>query len=180
MDKNMKMTHTENALIAQMVQDAIMNDPRVATGSGESSVFRRARAWYDRALTLKSKNRFHYSSVVDKTFEEFLCEHESNLGVLDFWDGDIVDDVSIDSSGEEKVRTGIVEFIQVNPTIHGGGHAKVLFPDGGEANIVWKRLRHSKIPQKLVDLAKTQLLATHVCPLAGGGRDESGKWGVVE
>lgn len=168
----MVVTRTDNALVAQMVRDAIVNDPRVAAGAGESSVFRRARVWYDRALTLKSKDRFYYTSVVDKSFEEFLCEQESNIGILDFWDGDIVDVFSLDNGGGDKVLTGVVKFIQVNATIHGGGRARVLFPDGGESNIVWQRLRHSKIPQELLDLAKTQLLATHVCPLAGGGRDE--------
>lgn len=170
----MIMKMTENALVAQMVRDAIVNDPSGEGGGGlPRRVHARARIWYDRAIALKSKNCFYYSSVVDKTFEEFLCEQERNLGILDFWDGDIVDDVSMDRGGNEKVRTGVVKSIKVNATINGGGRAKVLFQDGGESSIAWQHLRHSKIPQVLVDLAKTQLMATHACPLmAHSGNDK--------
>lgn len=172
----MEFEITRNALVAQMVCDAIHNDPSGEGGNRPTSVHARAQIWYDRALELMGKSRFYYSQIADKPFEEFLCEHESNLGILDFWDGDIVDWVGRDP--KENVRTGVVKDVVVGPTIDGGGKAKVLFPDGDSSWVGWKSLRHSKIPQAIVDLAKTQLLATHACPLmAHADKDKEEKNG---
>lgn len=167
---------TENALVAQMVRDAIVNDPSGEGGNLPRHVHARARIWYDRALKLRDQRRFCYSQIADKPFEEFLCEHESNLGILDFWDGDIVDWVGRDP--KENVRTGVVKYVVVGSTIDGGGKAQVLFPEGDSRWIGWKALRHSKIPQEFVDLAKTQLMATHACPLmAHADKDKEEKNG---
>lgn len=158
----------ENALVAQMVRDAIMNDPR-RNNRTPGDVFSRAKTWYERAEELRKNGIFYYSRIADKPFEEFLCEQESNLGILDFWDGDIVDYVARDSRGKDVVTTGVVRKVEVACTINGGGHAYVLFPDGSQKWIGWRELRHSKIPQDLIDIAKTQILATSKCPLLNGG-----------
>ena len=54
---------------------------------------------------------------------------------------------------------------RVASTFRGDSNACVLFPDGNYEDICWVYLRHSRIPQELVDIAKTQFMATHSCPL---------------
>lgn len=161
----MAMTITESAIIAQMVRDAIINDPRNESRRTNGDVFSRAKIWYDRAQELRKNGLFYYSTIADRTFEEFICEQESNVGILDFWGGDIVDWLQYDGKSNDGVRTGVVKKIAVAPTIDGGGHAFVLFPEGDSHWVGWKALRHSRIPQEIVDLAKTQFMATHTCPL---------------
>jgi len=159
------MKITENAIIAQMVRDAIINDPRNESRRTKGDVFSRAKIWYVRAQELRENGFFYYSTIADRPFEEFICEQESNVGILDFWYGDIVDLVQYDSERDEVVSTGVVKKIAVAPTIDGGGHAFVLFTEGDSRWVGWKELRHSRIPQEIVDLAKTQFIATHTCPL---------------
>lgn len=112
---------------------------------------------------LKNCGRFYYSSIADLSLVEFLCVQESCLGILDFWDGDIVD-VWVNGDVTKKA-TGVVKEIGVDPTIRGGGYAKVLFMNGDTDTYNWKYIFHSEIPQELVNIAKTQFKATHACPL---------------
>ena len=158
----MLVTRTDNAVVAQMVRDAIINDDRRKEDS-EQSVISRASLWYERMKKLKERGRFYYTSISDLLLGEFLCAQESSLGILDFWDGDIVD-VWVNGDVTKKT-TGVVKEIGVNPTIRGGGYAKVLFMNGETETYNWKYIFHSEIPQGLVDIAKTQFIATHTCPL---------------
>jgi hypothetical protein len=160
--KLMSLTRTDNAVIAQMVRDAIMNDNR-KKDDAKFSIYERASEWYERMKKLKECGRFYYSSIADLPLGEFLCAYESCLGILDFWDGDIVD-VWVNGDVTKKA-TGVVKEIGVNPTIKGGGYAKVLFMNGETETYSWKYIFHSEIPQELVNIAKTQFMATHACPL---------------
>ena len=158
----MTITRTENAVVAQMVRDAIVNDPRMK-GYTNGDLHARAKVWHERAQNLKEKNRMYFSSISDLSLSEFLCAQESSLGILDFWDGDIVDCVR--NGDINNTSTGVVKEIGVNPTIKGGGHAKILFTNGETETYNWKYILHSAIPQELVDIAKTQFMATHSGPL---------------
>ena len=158
----MTITRTENAVVAQMVRDAIVNDPRMK-GYTNGDLHARAKVWHERAQNLKEKNRMYFSSISDLSLSEFLCAQESSLGILDFWDGDIVDCVR--NGDINNTSTGVVKEIGVNPTIKGGGHAKILFTNGETETYNRKYILHSSIPQELVDIAKTQFMATHSCPL---------------
>ena len=159
----LKLTpRTDNAVLAQMVRDAIVNDPRMK-GYTNGDLHARAKVWHERAQKLKENNRMYYSSIADLYLSEFLCAQASSLGILDFWDGDVVD-VWVNGDVAKK-KTGVVNEIGVNPTIRGGGYAKVLFMNGETDTYNWKYIFHSAIPQELVDIAKTQFMATHACPL---------------
>ena len=169
----MVITRTENAVVAQMVRDARVNDPRVKDYKDED-VHARAKVWHERAQKLKENNRMYYSSIADLSLGEFLCAQESNLGILDFWDGDIV--YYLVTNGSEQIldrRTGVVRKTAIDPTIRGGGHAEIMFTNGETENCSWKYIIHSTIPQELVDIAKTQFMATHTCPLIE--KDEENK-----
>lgn len=157
----MKNLRTENAVVAQMVYDAIRNDPRSPERLPSGYVLERARVWYDRLLKMKDDNRLCSNSMADHDFQEFLCLNDEWARILDFWTGDIVDKVH----GDEKVKTGVVKSTRVASTFRGDSNACVLFPDGNYEDICWVYLRHSRIPQELVDIAKTQFMATHSCPL---------------
>ena len=154
---------TSGALVAQMVLDAIMNDERREDGKTPlSDVLERAKLWFGRANALVGWKRCYYGSLVQYGFEKFLCSHESNLGILDFWDGDVVEFRS--DSG--VVKTGVVKSISINATIHGGGGAIVVFPDGEEKHCDWKNLYHAKIPQSILEIAKAQIMASGKCPFS--------------
>lgn len=152
---------TENALVAQMVRDAIVNDERREDGKTPlGDVLERAKLWFDRAKTLFGMRKCYYESCVQYGFDKFLCSQESNLGILDFWDGDVVEfrgDTGV-------VKTGVVKSVRISATIHGGGAAIVMFPDGEEKHCGWENLYHAKIPQSILDIAKTQILASGKCP----------------
>lgn len=152
---------TENALVAQMVRDAIVNDERRENGRTPlNDVLGRAKLWFDRAKTLVGRKKCYYDSLVQGGFDKFLCSQESNLGILDFWDGDVVE-----FRGDKgAVMTGVVKSVSVSATIHGGGSAIVMYPDGKEAYCDWKDLYHAKIPQAILEIAKTQILASGKCP----------------
>lgn len=151
---------TENALVAQMVRDAIVNDERSEGEGAPRDVLGRAKLWFDRAKTLVGWKRCYYENCVQYGFDKFLCSQESNLGILDFWDGDVVE-----FRGDNGVvMTGVVESIRISATIHGGGAAIVMYPDGKEKHCDWKDLYHAKIPQAILDIAKTQMLASGKCP----------------
>ena len=171
----MVTTRTENAVVAQMVRDAIVNDPRKKL----TDVHDRAELWHRRARMLEDKGLFYYKSVADLQLDEFLCVQKSSLGILDFWEGDIVDYLVM--QGSEKIldrRTGVVRKTAIDPTIRGGGHAEVLFMNGETENCSWKYIFHSTIPQELVDIAKTQLMATHTCPLMEKDKENKEKENV--
>ena len=158
----MVIARTENAVVAQMVRDAIVNDPSHKL----TDVHDRAELWHQRARMLQDEGRLYYKSVADLQLDEFLCVQESNLGILDFWEGDIVDYLVM--QGSEKIldrRTGVVKKTAIDPTIRGGGHAEVLFTNGKTENCSWKYICHSTIPQEMVDIAKAQLIATTKCPI---------------
>jgi len=159
----MKLTpRTDNAVVAQMVRDALVNDPR-SNGCSIEDIHARATVWYERAQKLRDKVMMYYSSIANLSLDEFLCAQESSLGILDFWDGDIVD--CMINGDVNRIVTGVVKEIGINPTIKGGGHAKVLHMNGETETINWKYILHSSIPQELVDIAKAQCMAIHQCPL---------------
>lgn len=161
----MVITRTENAVVAQMVKDALVNDPRMK-GYTNEGIHARAKVWHERAQKLKENNRMYYSGIADLSLSEFLCVQKSNLGILDFWEGDIVDYLVM--QGSEKLldrRTGVVKKTAIDPTVRGGGYAEIMFTNGETENCSWKYIIHSTIPQELVDIAKAQLMATHTCPL---------------
>lgn len=152
---------TENALVAQMVRDAIVNDERREDGKTPlGDVLERAKLWFARAKALVDLKRCYYDNCVQYGFDKFLCSQESNLGILDFWDGDVVEFRSDDG----VVKTGVVKSVSISATIHGGGSAIVMYPDGKEAYCDWKNLYHAKIPQAILDIAKAQILASGKCP----------------
>lgn len=157
----MKKKITEGALVAQMVRDAISNDTRVS-GYTNDDLYERACLWYDRADTLVERGTDpSYARVaLADTRERFLCQHESAFGILDFWDGDIVNYTK--ANGETEV--GVVKSIHVSPTIHGGGHACVLTLTGKETKVRWDELFHAELPQEILDIAKAQLKASGICP----------------
>ena len=160
--KLMAITRTDNAVVAQLVRDAIMNDNRKKEDA-KFSIYERASEWYERMQKLKECGRFYYSRIADLPLVEFLCAQESFLGILDFWNGDIVD---VWLNGDiTKKATGVVREIGVDPAISGCGYARVLFMNGETETYSWKYIFHSAIPQELVDIAKTQFMATHACPL---------------
>lgn len=157
---------TSGALVAQMVLDAIVNDDRREDGKTPlGDVLERAKLWFDRANALVGWKRCYYDNLVQYGFERFLCSQESNLGILDFWDGDVVEFRS--DSG--VVKTGVVKSVSINATIHGGGCADVVFPDGEEKRCDWKNLYHAKIPQSILDIAKAQIMASGKCPFSKKG-----------
>lgn len=166
----MTITRTENAVVAQMVMDALVNDPRMKCYTNED-LHARAKVWHERAQKLKENNRMCFSGIADLSLSEFLCAHESSLGILDFWDGDIVECVR--NRDINNTATGVVKEIGVNLMIKGGGHAKILFTNGETETYNWKFILHSSIPQEIVDIAKTQLIATHTCQLME--KDEENK-----
>ena len=154
---------TSGALVAQMVQDAIVNDERREDGKTPlGDVLERAKLWFDRANALVGWKRFYYDNCVQYGFDKFLCSQESNLGILDFWQGDVVEF----RSDNGVVKTGVVKSVSVNATIHGGGAAIVVFPDGEEKHCDWKNLYHAKIPQSILDSAKAQIVASGKCPFS--------------
>ena len=76
----LKLTpRTDNAVLAQMVRDAIVNDPRMK-GYTNGDLHARAKVWHERAQKLKENNRMYYSSIADLYLSEFLCAQESSLG----------------------------------------------------------------------------------------------------
>ena len=154
---------TSNAVVAQMVRDAIVNDERREDGKTPlGDVFERANIWYNRAKTLVGWKKCYYDSYVQNGFETFLCSLESDLGILDFWDGDVVEF----RSDAGVVKTGVVKHVSIAATIHGGGSAVVVFPDGEEKRCDWKNLYHAKIPQSILDIAKAQIMASGKCPFS--------------
>lgn len=154
---------TSGALVAQMVLDAIVNDERREDGKRPlDDVLERAKLWFDRAKALVGWKRCYYDNCVQYGFDKFLCSQESNLGILDFWEGDVVEFRSDDG----VVKTGVVKSVSVSATIHGGGAAIVVFPDGEEKHCDWKNLYHAKIPQAILDIAKAQIVASGKCPFS--------------
>lgn len=154
---------TSGALVAQMVLDAIVNDERREDGNRPlDDVLERAKLWFDRAKALVGWKRCYYDNCVQYGFDKFLCSQESNLGILDFWEGDVVEFRSDDG----VVKTGVVKSVSVSATIHGGGAAIVMFPDGEEKHCDWKNLYHAKIPQAILDIAKVQIVASGKCPFS--------------
>ena len=154
---------TSGALVAQMVLDAIVNDDRREGGKTPlGDVLERAKLWFDRANTLVGWKRFYYDNCVQEGFDKFLCSQESNLGILDFWQGDVVEF----RSDNGVVKTGVVKSVSVNATIHGGGAAIVVFPDGEEKHCDWKNLYHAKMPQSILDIAKAQIVSSGKCPFS--------------
>ena len=157
------MAKYTNGLVAQMVLDAVSDDERREGGDGQSrDVLERAKLWFKRAKELSDNRSFYYDAVLNNGLEGFLCSYESNLGILDFWKGDVVEIRY--RNGEAKV--GVVKTTSVAPTIYGGGYAIVVFPDGSEKTHDWKSLTHSKIPQSVLDIAKAQIMASGKCPLS--------------
>lgn len=154
---------TSDALVAQMVKDAIVNDERREDGKTPfGDVLERAKLWFDRARALVGWKRCYYDSCVQYGFDKFLCSQESNLGILDFWQGDVVE-----FRGENGVvKTGVVKSVSINATVHGGGAAIVVFPDGKEKHCDWTNLYHAKIPQSILDIAKAQIMASGQCPFS--------------
>lgn len=136
--------------IAQMVWNAAANDGR-AENEKPKGVLERARLWYDRLCGITAKGRCYYDAVAKKPFDEFLCAVETTMGILDFWDGDVITD--------DKGRTGIVKSISIECAIRGGGHAKVLFPTGKVENICWECIGHAALPAEFLAIAKVQLMA---------------------
>jgi len=136
--------------IAQMVWNAAVNDDR-AENERPKNILERARLWYDRLCGIAANNRCYYTNVAKKPFDEFLCEIEGGMGVLDFWDGDVITD--------DKGRTGIVKYIVVECTIRGGGHAKVIYPTGETENVGWEHMKHAVLPAEFLAIAKVQLMA---------------------
>lgn len=154
---------TSNALVAQMVLDAIVNDERREDGKTPiGDVLERAKLWFDRAKALVGWNKCYYSNCVQYGFDKFLCSQESNLGILDFWQGDVVEF----RSDRGVVKTGVVKSVIINATIHGGGMAIVVFPDGNEKPCDWESLYHARIPQSILDIAKAQIMASGKCPFS--------------
>lgn len=151
-------SHT-SALIAEEVLDAIRDDKRKDSSMPTDTV-ERAKLWYERLQTCTKRNRNYYTEVSKRDFAGFLCSVETEMPILDFWDGDIVKD--------DKGRTGVVKGISISPVIHGGGHAEVLFTDGKTESIRWENLYHSELPDEFLELAKTRLKAKGGCPLIGG------------
>ena len=154
---------TSSALVAQMVLDAIVNDERREDGKTPlGDVLERAKLWYDRAKALVGWKKCYYDNLVQCGFDNFLCSLESDFGILDFWEGDVVE-----FRGDNGVvKTGVVKSISSNATIHGGGGAIVMFPDGEEKHCDWKNLYHAKIPQAILDIAKAQIVASGKCPFS--------------
>ncbi len=150
-------------VVAQMVLDAIVNDERREDGKTPiGDVLERAKVWFDRAKTLVGWKRCYYATCVQNGFDKFLCSQESNLGILDFWQGDVVEF----RSDNGVVKTGVVKSVSINATVHGGGAAIVVFPDGEEKHCDWTNLYHAKIPQCILDIAKTQIMASGKCPFS--------------
>ena len=151
---------TSDALVAQMVRDAIVSDDRRENGKTPlGDVLERAKLWFERAETLVGCKRCYYASYVQDGFDKFLCSQESNFGILDFWQGDVVEF----RSNNGVVKTGVVKSISVNATVHGGGAAIVVFPDGEEKHCDWINLYHAKIPQSILDIARAQIMASGKC-----------------
>lgn len=161
----MERQRTKNAVVAQMVRDAIVNDGRREDGKTPlGDVLEMAKVWFDRAKTLVGWKRCYYATCVQNGFDKFLCSQESDLGILDFWQGDVVE--CYDVNGVHRV--GVVKYIDIRPIIHGGGHATVVFPDGDEKNYAWDYMLHSKMPQSVIDIAKAQIMASGKCPFSKG------------
>lgn len=160
----MKKKTTDSALVAQMVRDAIVNDTRRAPGYTDDDLYERACLWYDRAnILVKRGTDPSYAMIAPAdTMVRFLCQHESAFGILDYWDGDIVNYTKANG----KTEVGVVRSIHVSPTIHGGGHACVLSLAGEEMTVRWEELFHAELPQEILDIAKAQLKASGVCPFS--------------
>lgn len=153
---------TSGALVAQMVLDAIVNDERREDGKTPiGDVLKRAKLWFDRAKALVGWKRCYFNCV-QYGFDKFLCSQESNLGILDFWQGDVVEF----RSNNGVAKTGVVKSVSINATIHGGGAAIVVFTDGNEKSCDWENLYHAKIPQSILDIAKAQIMASGKCPFS--------------
>lgn len=154
---------TSGALVAQMVLDAIVNDERREDGKTPiGDVLERAKLWFGRAVALVGLKRCYYDNYVRNGFDKFLCSQESNFGILDFWQGDVVEF----RSDNGIVKTGVVKSISIKSTINGGGGAAVVFPDGEEKYCGWENLYHAKIPQAILDIAKAQIMASVKCPFS--------------
>jgi hypothetical protein len=153
---------TANGVIAQMVRDAIVNDPRKDDKGWTvmSDVYERAKLWRSRAQRLAEGGRCFYGSIVRLPMEEFLCTIEPDFGILDFEDGEVVECAF---SGGGRL-TGVIEKIYVNCGSSGGGHARVLFPNGEKRIIGWKDMYHSTIPEEILKIARMQLIAGGECP----------------
>lgn len=145
-----------NPCVAQMVQDAIANDPNKTSGLPRTTL-ERARVWYDRANMLLGRAKIT-SSLRLGSFDEFLCSFDSYAGTLDFWDGDVVKD--------SKGRVGVVKCVQIAPAVYGGGHASVLFPNGKVESVKWDEMTHSEIPDEFLAIARAKLRAECRCPLS--------------
>lgn len=158
----MKKEITRNALVAQMVRDAIVIDPRRESSHTDDDLYERACLWYERANALaERKTDPCYARITPAdTLAKFLCQHESAFGILDFWDGDVVSYMNADG----KTETGVVKSVHVYATIYGGGHALVLLPTGEETRVCWDELFHAKLPKEILDIAKAQLKASGICP----------------
>ena len=150
-----------SSLVAQMVLDAIVNDGRCEDGKTPlGDVLERAKLWFDRAKALVGWKRCYHDDCVQYGFDKFLCSMESDLGILDFWQGDVVEF----RSDNGVAKTGVVKSVSISAT--GGGAAVVVFPDGEEKYCDWKNLYHAKIPQAILDIARAQIMASGKCPFS--------------
>lgn len=153
---------TANGVIAQMVRDAIVNETRKGKDGWVlmSDVYERAKLWYNRAQKLAEDGRCYYGDIAKLPMEEFLCEINSEFGILDFEDGEVVECAF---SGGGRL-TGVIEKIYVNCCSSGGGHASVLFPNGEKHIIPWEDMYHSTIPEEILKIARMHLIAGGKCP----------------
>lgn len=164
MGDNKRKEITSNGVIAQMVRDAIVNDARKGKNGWTvmNDVYERAKLWHNRAQKLAEDGRCYYGDIAKLPMEEFLCRIESNFGILDFEDGEVVE-CAFSGGG---LLTGVIEKVYVANSSSGGGHASVLFPNGERRRIDWKDLHHSAIPEEILKIARMQLLAGGKCPFA--------------
>lgn len=153
---------TTNGVIAQMVRDAIVNETRKGKDGWTlmGDVYERAKLWYNRAQKLVEDGRCYYGDIAKLPMDQFLCAIESEFGILDFEDGEVVECAF---SGGGRL-TGVIEKIYVNCCSSGGGHASVLFPNGERRTIDWEDMYHSTIPEEILKIARMQLLAGGKCP----------------
>lgn len=158
------MKKATSYLIAQLVLDAIHSDPRKDRNPMPTGVLPRAKLWFDRLQKLKRVNRNYYASIAEMDFPGFLCSSEPNMAILDFWDGDVVKD--------KNGVSGIVKDISISPTVQGGGHAHVLYPDGKIKSVRWDDMDHATLPEEYLQLAKTMLKAECKCPFAGNDDED--------
>lgn len=150
---------TGNAVVAQMVRDAIQNETRKDEYGNPimSNVLERAKAWYGRLKELHKKGDCHCGISEKVSFEEFLCDARSQLRILDFWEGDIVEC----HYGHPGHMVGVIRKTIVGMD---SSYASVLFADGSKKDVDEGCIFHSSIPGEILDVAIAQLIASKKCP----------------